>query len=278
MESVQFFKVRSIGEIINDTFVYIRYHFKGLLKSILVICGPFLILTSIISSLFQFIQGENTENYMVIFAFVILLIILSVFAYNLLLIVPLEYIRLSYKKNPKDITISEVWQETKKDFWMIVFTYIGMSILAFLGSILFIIPGIYLGIALSIMPIIRIWERLDFNKSFTRSRTLIKNYWWFTFGLMFMIGLIAFSLVFVFYLPNYALGFIVQLHSVSEQPLYYLKYITIVVSALSQIASSLVSAISTIALSFNYFNLRERKEVTGLISKIDQIELDDVNA
>lgn len=60
------------------------------------------------------------------------------------------------------------------------------SLLVFLGSLLLIVPGIYLAVSFSMTPAtVMIEDRVGWG-ALQRSRDLVRGYWWKTFGLLVM--------------------------------------------------------------------------------------------
>lgn len=58
------------------------------------------------------------------------------------------------------------------------------SLLVFLGSLLLIIPGIYLAVAFSMTPAVVMLEERAGWAALRRSRDLVRGYWWKTLGLL----------------------------------------------------------------------------------------------
>ena len=159
----------------------------------------------------------------------------------------------------------------KKNFLLILLTGIGYSILVVLGFIFLIIPGIYLSISLSLIFIVRLEEKLRFFDAVSRCIKLIKNNWWFTFGLILVIGLIQVFLVYALYIPNYIMMFVTAFSGIDSETSGLNRILYIFTSIISSLGV-LIYSISTIAIAFHYYNLVERKEAPGLLEQIDQIK------
>ncbi|MBI4970486.1 MAG: hypothetical protein HZC17_01405 [Candidatus Omnitrophica bacterium] len=89
--------------------------------------------------------------------------------------------------------------EAGKKAWAVVMKYFVVSFLAALvvaaGMILFVIPGIYLAVGLSMAPLVAIIEYQDVTivSALKKSRAYVKGYWWPVFGRFLFLLLILFG-------------------------------------------------------------------------------------
>jgi hypothetical protein len=157
----------------------------------------------------------------------------------------------------------QVWGYFKYYFWRVFGASILLAILAGIGAVFCIIPGIYLGIVFSLVSPIIVMENASFGYAFNKSFTLIRNNWWFMFGVIIVMVLIlwvANSIVTIPLALTPALGQLVSNRS-----------ITVPVVIFCSILRSLLAvtcAIPVIAISLCYFDLIEQKDGTGLLSRI----------
>ncbi|MDX1628482.1 MAG: hypothetical protein R3345_07270, partial [Fulvivirga sp.] len=107
---------------------------------------------------------------------------------------------------------------------------------------------------------------------------LIKGKWWSTFALIFVCSIIQSVVSSVFFIPWYANLIIEMLHNVDQQvfqePSTLFQIINGITLMLYFICSNLMYSIPLIAIAFQYFNLVERKEARGLMSKIETFGTD----
>lgn len=277
MEKIEFRKVRDFSAILNSTFEFIRQNFKILLKSSIFIAGPFILLAGIFGGVYQsrafkFKPDASPADFLIPFS---LYLISLFFAIIILIIVIYSIIQIYLESDSLEIEMDVVWSKVKQNSVMIIATSFGLGVIVTVGTMFLIVPGIFLGVALSIIYMVRIVERKKFFESVSRCFYLIKNNWWFTFGLLIVLSIIQGFLSFIFYIPSYIVMFFSAIsgfnydgqggNGVSE----ILFIITTIISSLVLIFYT----ISVVGIAFQYFNLVERKEATGLLSKIDSIQV-----
>lgn len=276
MEKIEFRKVRDFSALLNATFEFIRQNFKIIFKSTVFIVGPFILLAGVFGGLYQstvlsFRAEMNPSGFVMPFFLYFLFLTLAVLV---LIVVNYSIIDEYINSENENIEIENIWLRVKSNFWKIVLTGIGYSFVVAIATLLLIIPGIYLSVALCTIFMVRLFEHKDFFESISRCTNIIKNNWWFTFGLIFVLGLIQGFLGFIFYVPTYiamiftALSGIGYQQSGGGQPSSVLFIITSIISSFGLIFYS----ISVVGIAFQYFNLVEKKEATGLMAKIDTIQ------
>lgn len=270
---IEFRKVRDFGALLNVTFDYIRKSFLLLFKSNLLIASPFILLAGVFmgiyqSSMFNFSYNQDLESIGFPFLFAMLFMIIS---YVIITVVTYAHL-LIYKESETGVfEIDDVWKRVKKIFFPVFLTGIGYSFFVGLGFVFLIVPGIYLSITLSIIFIVRLEEEIGFFDAVSRCIKLIKDNWWFTFGLMLVIGIIQGFLTYALYIPTYIMMFVTAFSGVDSESSGLNRILYIITSIISSLGVILYS-ISTVAIAFHYYNLVERKEAPGLLEQIDQIK------
>ncbi len=266
-------KVRDFGQLLSATFEFIRQNIKLLFKSNLLIAAPFILLAGVFmglyqSSLFNFSNEPEIEQFAIPFLISMVFMMLS---YLVITMVTYSFIVLYKSSDLGSFDIDDVWQKTKSNFWMLLFTGIGYAVILFFGFLLLIIPGIYLSVALSIIFIVRMEEGITFFEAINRCIKIISGNWWFTFGLIIVIGFIQGFLGFIFYVPNYIVTFFLAFAGIDSMTGEAGKILFIISSIISSLGT-LLYAISIIAVAFQYYNLVERKEAPGLMNQIEDIK------
>ena len=266
-------KVRDFGQLLSATFEFIRQNFKLLFKSNLLIAAPFILLAGVFmgfyqSSLFNFSNEPEIEQFAIPF---LLSMLFMMFSYLVITMVTYSFIILYKNSELGSFDIDDVWQTTKSNFWMLLFTGIGYAIIIGFGFLLLIIPGIYLSIALSIIYIVRLEEGISFFAAIDRCIKIISGNWWFTFGLIIVVGFIQGFLGFIFYIPNYIVTFFLAFAGIDASTGETGKVLFVISSIIASLGT-LLYAISIIAVAFQYFNLIERKEAPGLMHQIEDIK------
>lgn len=274
-QKIEFHRYRDFGQIINATFEFLRENFKQLAKAVIFLVGPFILLTGIFGGLYQkdlFSFTSTTislSEFGISFGLYILFGVISVMilvstVYSYLII----YIR---NENVLPIEVDEVWVLVKSNIIKTVLFSIGYTIVTILASILLIIPGIYVSIALMIIYIVGLYEGKSFFDSMSRSFYLVKNKWWFTFGLLIVLSLIQGFLGFLFQIPQYIAMFVVAFNSAEGNATSSTTEIIFIVTTIISSLNFIFYSISLIGIAFHYFSLVEQKEAKGLLDKIDSL-------
>ena len=270
---IEFRKVRDFGALLNVTFDYIKKNFKVLLKSNLLISAPFILLAGVFmglyqSSMFNFADYPDLQQIGIPFLLSMFFMLLS---YLIITVVTYSHFMVYKQSETGVFDIDEIWQMVKKNFFMILFTGIGYTFVVVFGFILLIIPGVYLSIALSLIFIVRLEEGLGFFDAVSRCTKLISKNWWFTFGLIIVVGIIQGFLTYALYIPNYIMMFATAFTGINSETSSLNRILYILTSIISSLGV-LLYVISTVAIAFQYYNLVERKEAPGLLQQIDEIK------
>jgi hypothetical protein len=209
------------------------------------------------------------------------------------------YMRLYSNKRSTNIEVSEVWAQVRETFWMhfgtltlyfvvmfvlflIMFIPLGVIIglssaagpfVAIFGMLAFYAVAGLFSINLSMIFIIRENEKIGFFNGLARLSFLIKNKMWSTFGIGVITILIQSTVSFLFFIPWYISFILSMLHSVEggayEEPTGVMAIVNSVFLVLYFVSNTLLYALPLIALAFQYYNLVELKESTGLLNNIE---------
>ncbi|MEM9328019.1 MAG: hypothetical protein AAGA85_20300, partial [Bacteroidota bacterium] len=160
---------------------------------------------------------------------------------------------------------------------VVLFVIIGL--LVNFASLFFLLPGIYLAIVFLISIPVFVFEKGDIGEAIARPFTLIKGKWWSTLGLIVIATIVAGLVSFIFVIPTYFLAIVGLLSLNEDMPISpeeisgsFMSWTSITLFALMALGFYLVRLIPIIAISFQYFNLKERTEATGLRSEIKDFE------
>jgi len=289
-QKIVFHKIRNFSQKLNATIEFIRQNIIPLGKAVLYILGPMAILNGLLFSqyidfAFGGMSAQDQINVQNPFDFIfnpsyIGFIFISGFSALLNFAVIFNYMKLYQNKYPEPISVTEVLNASWKDLLPLFFLSVIAMILIMVGFIAFIIPGIYLMVAMSLSIPILFFERLGIFESIGRSFKLIKGKWWSTFGLLFVANIMMYAVSLIFMVPFYIFYFIKMLTLVEE-----VGITTDTTSSMFQggmmlsvmfmfLGSFLTYTIPMIALSFQYFNLVERRESVGLMTEIEKLETD----
>jgi hypothetical protein len=310
---INFYKVRGVGEIINATSEFISENFKPLFKSVLLLAGPFVLLTSIFLGLFQYdmlaIQAKTAAGEFIgqshVFSafgkYYSLAMIFSMLSFFFLSMVAYQYITLYVQNDQEEITTKMIWSKIKQDWWLIVKTILGLmftSLVIYFALALFVVViavfggaftaigsyfspiiGVIIALAaiigffafalalfapLSLIFNIRINERLKFFSSISRCYNLASGQKIKTILVIFLCMVIQMTLSFIFMAPVW-LKTIFELNGVVTSDY---NILTLIGTSVMTILSYLLGVVFITAISFQYYNLLERKESTGLKMKV----------
>lgn len=284
---VEFRKKRDLGDILSDTFVFIRLEFKSFLGTILKITGPYLLVllaslgayTYYFGELLQFDslvsnEGVSDQNALLLAGVVFVMIIASLVTYVLANGAIVSYIQ-NYTENQGTTNYSTIRKDTFAQFWPLI----GLGILVFLsllfGFILCIIPGIYLMVPLGLSVPLMIIEKKGVGDAYQSSFDLVKGHWWNTFAAMLVMYIIITVGNYAFALPSIIYVWIkmgvfsgevdAESMNVFNDPIY------LAINILSTLVQFLMNIILLVSLVLIYFNLNERKNSTGALDRISSL-------
>lgn len=281
---IEFKKKRELGDILTDTFAFIRQNGKHLLSILLKTSAiPFVLLllasayyTHTSANVFDPIslsQGEFSNFGMLLIAFIAMFATLLIF-YGALFGTVLHYIK-DYIENKGVVNSESVVHGVKNDFGKIIGLGTLSGLIIFFGTLLCFIPGIYLYVPMSLVFSILIFRNTSATDAITDSFHLIKNEWWITFATLFIIGIIIGIISMVFSLPAVLYSYTKLLTSASQgsmaDPTAMIDWVFIILNTISSAAQYILYIITAISTAFIYFNLNEIKHATGTLEQIDSL-------
>ncbi|RCH53725.1 hypothetical protein DJ568_15920 [Mucilaginibacter hurinus] len=274
-------RIRDFGEIISDSFDFFKHNIKALVKPLIVITGFFLLITVIAHIMMQMntitvMEGirsgdpSASQNSVVdiykgmgYYYAGVLPLILGVY------LVTYSYMAISLeKKDGNKPTLEEVWGYFKYYFLRSAGAFIITVILCVVGTVLCLLPGIYLGVVLSLLLPVIVFENGSFSYAFGKSFKLISGNWWLTFGvILVMVMVVGFSGS----IASIPIALITSFNT-------FLNIDTAIVYPLIALLSTLMHAIILIgyslvavAVALCYFSFTEQKDGTSLLQRIDQL-------
>lgn len=276
---IQFKKQRELGDILTVTFKFIRENYKPILRLMSKIVGPyFLILLAAISYYTYAVAGSPFEalnngftNFLI--AFLILAAALLLF-YAALYGTILHYIK-SYSLHNGVVKEEDVKEGVRKDFFKLILLSVVSAILIIAGLMVFIVPGIYLIVPLSLASAVLVFKRYSVTESIGYCFELIKEHWWMTFVTLLVVWLLVYIIGLVFQMPMLIYMFIKAFTMVQEgsaaNPEAFMDWPFMVLNVISSLIQYILSTITIIAVAFIYFNLNEHKNLTGTFESIENL-------
>ncbi|WP_452223212.1 hypothetical protein [Lacinutrix chionoecetis] len=288
---IQFKKQRELGEMLNDVFAFLRNEYKPFFTLVLQITLPYLILflAGLGFVLYTFgdftdiaIYGgssalENEEmSLLVLFVSVFVLIIAGLIIYVLAYSTTLHYIK-SYTENNGVINADAIKLDVKQSFW----SFIGLGTLKILalgfGFMLCFFPGIYLVVPMSVVFCIMVFEKKSVTDAFSDSFNFVKDEWWMTFLVLFVVGILVSIIGGVVNLPatiyTYAkMGIFSGEIDPADNPFsFYKDPIYILLNLIGYAFKFFLNFVSIIVGVFIYFNINEKKNFSGTFEQIESI-------
>lgn len=268
---------RDFGQKMNASFEFVSKNFSPLVKALLFIAGPSALLSGIANGLFQsgnLSAATMTDPSLMVSQYFVLeflfVIIFSVTTYFLAYATVSSFITLYEERGSSvDITPGLVWNKLSENIGASLGALVLSFIATVVGVLFFIIPGIYLSIALQFFMMITIREKLSAVDALKRSQKLIKDKWWSTFGLIMIMSMVAGIIAIIFQLPVLAITMMKTLGLTADWT--NLKVWMVLGSALSILGTSIIQGLVWVSLAFQYYNLVERQTGSGLMTEIDSL-------
>ena len=276
---IQFKKQRELGEIINVTFKFLRENYKALIKSLTQVVGPTFILLiaalayytyTVAGSPLAAMEGKSEEFLISFFILAVTLLLFYASLYGTIL----HYIK-SYIENNGTVDEADIKTGAQDDLGKLFMIFIISAVIIFTGLVLFIIPGIYLMVPLSLVATVLVFNKMSLGDSIAYAYSLVKDHWWTTFFSIVVIWLLVYVIGLIFQLPLIIYTFMKMFTVAGEgslaDPVSYSDWIFILLNVFSSVIQYLLSTIFVIALAFIYFNLNEHKNLTGTYETIDKL-------
>jgi len=295
-EYIEFKKQRELGEILSDTFAFLRTQFKPFFNTFFKIVGPYLLIMIICLGLYIYYIGNDFNNILVgtssasnldaassatMFVVGFLYIASAITVYVMSQSTALHYIK-SYANGKGRINFEEIKSDVYRRFgsFLGLGILVGLSILA--GFIACCIPGIFLWVPLSLSFSVLVFDRLGATDAYGYSFKLVKDEWWITFATFFVVAIIIGVASYAFALPTQIyqmtkMGILSgevdaeSMLDIFKDPIYFL------LNMISSLAQFFLNLISVIAGAFVYFNLNEKKNFTGTYERIKSLGEDRIN-
>ncbi len=282
---IEFKRERELGEILSDTFAFLRDQFKPFIGVFFKIVGPYLLVMMIslglylyfIGNSFSMMVGTSSEipNILLMIPIGLLYMASLVTVYVMSQSTVLHYIK-SYANGKGEIDIETIKSGVYDTFWR----FIGLGFLVALsvgfGLMICLIPGIYLWVPLSLSFSIMVYNGMGASESFSYSFTLVRDYWWITFATLLVIVIIVAIASYAFAVPSMIYNWMKMgifsgemdaesMMDVFQDPIY------ILLNMIGTLAQFLLNIISIVAGVFIYFNLNEKKNFTGTYERIQNL-------
>ncbi|WP_316792975.1 hypothetical protein [Pedobacter frigoris] len=281
VEKVEFKKIRDFGEVINDTFLFVKQNFKPLMKVFIYLCG-FFVLAAMLSAIMQQIGIQNAirsgigagadadaafTRFAQVFTFNYLLLIVFVMAnYTAMYVTVISFIALYVEKGKVAPSVEEVWAYFKYYFFRVLGSSIIVGLFLICCFVACFVPFVYVFPAMSLFFPIMILENADFGYSFSRSFKLLKDQWWVSAGTIFVLWIITYASISFASLP----AIILTLFSAFTEGSKGISNTIVIISTTIQYLCQVFMVLPIIGTCLCYYSLNERQDNTGLLERIDK--------
>lgn len=274
---------RDFGQKINVTIEFIIQNFKPLMLSLLYIAGPPALIGGFFMGAYQSNMitlqrrildsegGDNSLSSIYSMGSSMLMLVVFLGAASLAATLVVNAYLIEYEKGNRNITPEIIWSRVKEYIGKGIGFSIVMVAFVLIATMFFIIPGIYVGIVLSLMYMVMMRENLGLEATFRRCFYLINDKWWSTFGLLIIMGIISGILGYVFQIP----AMIITFSSILQIGDGINDFWTTVSGVIGTVGSVLVRSLVLVAVGFQYYNLVERRDGSGILGAIDDIGKND---
>ncbi|MCY2688112.1 hypothetical protein [Salinimicrobium sp. TH3] len=283
-QPIEFRKQRELGDIITDTFKFLRQNLKPLFMDIFKITGPVFVILILAIGYYSYLGMDLLSNPFLVetseinvetFFISVFILFVSLLAFYVLLYnTVLHYIK-SYIENSGEVDHSQVSRGVKQDFGSMLGLVILIGIITVFGLMLCFFPGVYVWVPLSLAPAMLIFARTSVMDSISYSFSLIKDNWWTTFFTLFVITLLIYIIGLIFQFPLMIYMFIKALVMSQEgsiaNPADVVDWVYVFFNVLSSLFQYLLSVIGVVASAFIYYHLDEKKNATGTYERISNL-------
>lgn len=274
-------QVRDFGQIVTDTFRFLRQEGRPLFSAIAATCLPLALLAGflvgktvgdfqrmIMAGGFEDLDNFGQLGLALLGYFGIILVYVQLFA------MVNEYLRAYHLGEHHGMRAGDLWRRGASQWG----SYFGITfligLLSVVGIILCILPGIWIGVALVLANASHAIERTGATGGLKRSFALMKDRWWETFGLVIVVTLIQSVIAMALMLPLTIISFAVGINTAMDDGgpdamlgWYgtYMAISTMVQTGLNMLTYPIV----TVAVAMKYFTIVEEKEGLGLKQRIE---------
>jgi len=278
----KFEKVRDFGALFSDTFLFIKHNFKNLAKGLLYYVFPISLIQGVVLGLIQFnsLTSLSTgtifnqgSSFLIIATFISYFLMLLAYAFAMAFV--MNYINLYREKGANNYELREVWKRMLNNIPQILGALFLCGLLSVVGFFILIIPGIYIAICVSLVIPIVIFEKENVGSAISSCFSLIKNNWWNTFGFLFIISIIGYSLNFFVQLPNFIYQMVVAIFMSTGDPIMPNKALNILFSIIQALGYAFIQILPITAIVVQYFNLIEKKQSPSLLKDLETVGTDE---
>lgn len=286
---LELYRIREIYEVINDTFAFLRQHFNRLSYCLLLFTGPPVLLLVLAEmalfsrvdvtglGLHSFTQADTPAQLLL----AVLLMLVALLEPVLVAATVYQYLWMTTQDIPFSVEAvgRGVWQKMPLLLALTVAYGIGLS----LSALCLLLPAVFFSISYAmilVMPFFSpqptLWGYFQFSTYLlsNKSATFEPAKWTKLFILLFTIGIISFLFSYLLQVPAFLARVFILMFDVSNTTRsanYSNQIFWSIYRALLFLGGIWVSAITLLALAFQYFSFVEQKKAIGLLWRIENL-------
>ncbi len=287
-------KERNLGDVISDSFLFVKRNYKVVGRLFLILVCPVLIIgiynIYYIFSEIDFLNPEASDpfgsfgglNFLLGYGFIMIAFLLYYFVnYSTAICyvdndnqVPEQHEVTDFMK--KNAVKYIVYFVSVVGVVLVLSILIGASVL--LSPVLtgFLILGMVIGMfylfpILSILPLVYMDNDISFGQAVSESFHLVKGNWWSTFGTIFVTSMIGSLASYILIIPIYAIMMVQMFSSIDSGEASTSGFWMGILMVVSMIGSTIVLVYTIAGISTKYYDLKERKGHHSLKDRIDSL-------
>ena len=192
---------------------------------------------------------------------------------QLITVSALAYIK-SYIANKGFVNFEEVQNLTKDKFWSYVGLFVINGIIVGFGLLFCVLPGIYLGVVLSLSICLLIFQDKSVIDAVNDSFGFMKEHWWETFGIILIVQILIAVLGGVVSLPATLyqatdIAVLMQNGGSDELLSVFLDPIYLLLIVISYLVKFILYILTIVVTVFIYYDIKEQKDPSTEV--IDEI-------
>lgn len=266
---------RNFGDKFTTTFLFLKQEFKSLIAAFAVIVLPLVLVEVFLQSLLledtlAIAAGNVLDSDKASMGTLLINNLLVIIVFFWLQLFVLSYLRLYSDKYPLQEKIKISSREILRTMRQHLGEALGVGVVYMLavivGTILFIIPGIYVAVVLVFSAYFCVLRDKNVSSSLADAVDLCKGHWWSLFGYLLLFQLIITMLSYIFSLPYMGIAAI-SLVTEHTPGIFELSLVTLI----AKIGGYLMTIILLAGIGVRFYSDLENKEHKSLLEKIGQI-------
>ena len=308
-QHINFKRERRLGDKLNATFAFVSQNIRPLVKNVLLVAGPFALVAGLCFGLYQTyvigaIGNQNADAsagfYVMIAVVALLMIVTMMYSSTMVVAIVQRMMREYVEKGSANLCPAYFWANIWGEFFSVLGSTFGIAVLMCVLLAIIITPLVLLaqglnapalavlmvflaglavllvGAAMMLIFPIRNFERKNFFEALGRALELNAGKWLSSAGLMLIVYILQSVIAGGAMIPLYAIMIVRMLHAQSAESLIVeeggfglYEILGALSGAFYVLVFTLASSLLFISITFQYFSLRENKEASGLLERME---------